>query len=101
MSIQHPKVLLVVVTEAVIERAVLTEARARGVQAWTISEVRAGSSEGEREGSWEADRTVEIKLICEAAMADALAAHVLEVYAPHYQVVLYVAPVAVFRADRY
>lgn len=101
MTTQHPKSLLVIVAEAVIERTLLHDARTRGVQTWTVSDVRGGSREGEREGAWEADRTVEIKLVCDPAVAETIAEHVLQKYAPHYPVALYLMPVAVFRPERY
>jgi len=101
MQVKHPKTLLVLVAEAAIERALLELARERGAQSWTVMDVRAAGVEGQREGSWEADRTVEIRLVCEPAVADALAAEVMAHYAPNYQVALYFAAVQVLRPDRY
>jgi len=98
---KHPKTLLVIVAEAVIEKALLREARERGAQAWTVSEVRGAGREGVREGDWEADRTVEIKLVCETEVADNIAQHVLAHYASHYQVAMYFSQVAVLRPERY
>ncbi len=101
MISKHPKTLLVIVAEAVLERQLLEDARRLGVQGWTVSEVHGAGREGVREGAWEADRTVELKFICSDAVADALAEHVLTHYAPHYSVALYFSPVSVVRAERY
>jgi nitrogen regulatory protein P-II 2 len=101
MHTKHPKTLLVVVAEGALERLLLEEARAQGAQAWSVVDVRCGGVEGVREGSWEADRSVEIRLVCEPAVADALADTVMQRFAPHYQVALYFAPVQVLRPDRY
>lgn len=101
MITKHQKMLLVIVAEAVLERSLIQDARARGVQGWTVSEVHGAGRDGVREGAWEADRTVELKLICDEAVADAVAAHVLATYAPHYSVALYFSPVSVLRPDRY
>lgn len=98
---RYPKTLLVVVAEAVLERPLLRDARERGVQGWTVSEVHGAWREGERSGDWEAERTVRIELICEEAVAEALAEHVLAAYAPHYSVALHLLPVGVLRPDRY
>jgi hypothetical protein len=98
---KHPKTLLVVVAEAVLEKNLLRDAQRLGAQGWTMTEVRAASHEGVREGAWEADRTIELKLICEPAVADAIAAHVLASYAANYSVALYFAEVAVLRPERY
>jgi nitrogen regulatory protein P-II 2 len=99
--VKHPKTLLVIVAEAVLEKNLQRDARARGVLGWTIGEVRGASLDGVREGDWEADRTIEMKVICEPAVADALAEHVIATYAPHYAVALYFADVKVLRPDRY
>jgi len=57
-----------------------------------------GGERGEREASWEADRSIEMKIVCEAAVAQSLAQHVLSNYAPHFQVAMFTADVGVFRA---
>ncbi len=101
MIAKHPKMLLVIVAEALLEKNLVRDARQRGVQGWTVSEVHGASLEGVRDGDWEADRTIELKLICDEAVADALAAHVLATYAPHYSVAMYFAPVQVLRPERY
>ncbi len=98
---KHPKTLLVIVAEAVLEKNLVRDARERGAQGWTVSEVHGASHEGEREGAWEADRTIELKLICDAQVADLIAEHVLARYAPNYSVALYFAEVAVLRPERY
>jgi hypothetical protein len=98
---KHPKTLLVIVAEAALEKNLLRDARARGVLGWTIAEVRGASLEGVRDGDWEADRTIEIKLICDPAVADSLAEHVIATYAAHYAVALYFVDVKVLRPDRY
>jgi len=98
---KHPKTLLVIVAEAVLERALVREARERGAQSWTVAEVHGAGREGVREGDWEADRTVEIRVICDAPVADAIAEHVMATYAAHYSVTMYFAAVQVLRPDRF
>jgi hypothetical protein len=39
-----------------------------------VADVRSVAREGVREGAWDADRTIEMKVVCEEALADALAA---------------------------
>jgi len=98
---KHPKTLLVIVAEAALERPLVADLRQRGTQGWTVTDVRAAGLQGGREGAWEADRTVEIKVICEPGVADAIASHVLATYAAHYGVALYFAEVSVLRPERY
>jgi predicted nuclease with RNAse H fold len=98
---KHPKTLLTVITEAVLEAALVRDLRELGAQGWTVAEVHGSGSEGTREGAWEADRTIEMKVICDAAIADAIAGHLLSTYSANYSLVLYFSAVSVVRPDRY
>lgn len=98
---KHPKTLLVIVAEAVLERNLVRDARQLGAQGWTVSEVHGAGREGVREGAWEADRTIELKVICDEAVADAIAEHVLAAYALNYSVALYFSAVQVLRPERF
>lgn len=98
---RHPKTLLVIIAEAAIEKALVRDALRLGAHGWTVADVRGGGASGERPGDWEADRTVELKLICEPAVADTIADHVLATYAPNYSVALYLSDVRVLRPQRY
>ena len=101
MTSKHPKTLLVIVAEAVLEKNLVRDARDFGAQGWTLSEVHGAAREGVREGAREADRTIEMKVICDAAVADAIADHVIAVYAPNYSVAMYFSQVSVLRPDRF
>ena len=101
MSAKHAKTLLVMVTEAVLEKNLVRDVRDFGAQGWTLTEVHGAAREGVREGAWEADRTIEMKVICDAAVADAIADHVMAVYVPNYSVAMYFSPVSVLRPERF
>lgn len=98
---KHAKTLLVINAEGVLEKPLVRDLRERGAQGWTVTEVHGANLEGVREGAWEADRTIELKVICDEAVADAIAAHVLASYAPHYSVALWFCAVQVLRPERY
>ena len=98
---KHPKTLLVIVAEAVLEKSLVHDIRERGAQGWTVAEVHGAGREGVREGAWEADRTIELKVICDEAVADTIAEHVLAVYAENYSVALHFSRVWVLRPDRF
>ncbi len=99
--VKHPKTLLVIVAEAALEKCLVRDAQQHGAQGWTVAEVHGAGRGGVREGAWEADRTIELRLICDETVADAIAGHVLQTYAPHYEVAMYFSPVAVLRPDRF
>jgi nitrogen regulatory protein P-II 2 len=97
----YPKQLLVIIAEAALEKNLIRDARAFGANGYTIYDVRGGGERGEREASWEVDRSIEMKVVCDAAVAEKLAAHVLAQYAPHYAVAMFTAAVGVFRPQKF
>ena len=101
MTTKHRKTLLVIVTEAALEKRLVALARALGAQRWTVTDVRAAGLEAVREGSWEADRTIELRLICDEAVADAIARRVMDEYATNFGVALHFSEVWVLRPERY
>jgi nitrogen regulatory protein P-II 2 len=98
---KHPKKLLTIITEAAIEKLLTADAKRLGAQGYTVLDVRGGSAHATHEGQWEADRMVEMKIICDEAVADAIAAHVMQRYAPHYGVSMFFSDVAVIRPEKF
>jgi nitrogen regulatory protein P-II 2 len=98
---KHPKKLLVVIAEAALERPIAEEARRLGAHGYTVYDVRGAGGSGAREGAWEADRTVEMKIVCDADVADKIAQTLLETYGENYALSLFFSDVAVLRANKY
>ena len=97
----HPRKLLVIISEGVLERQLIGEARALGALGYTVTDVRGGGAHGDHDGEWDADRSIELQLICTDAVAERIAGQVLARYAPNYRVAVYLADVGVFRAERF
>ncbi len=97
----HERRLLTIITEAALERALVADARRFGAHGYTVLDVRGGGMHGDREGAWEADRSIEMQVVCTTEVAERIAAHVLAQYAPNYAVSLYLSDVRVFRAQKY
>jgi nitrogen regulatory protein P-II 2 len=97
----HARKLLVIIAEAALEKSLIRDARQFGAHGYTLYDVRGGGAGGERAAQWDADRLIEMKVICDAAVAEPLARHVLERYAPHYAVTLFTADVGVFRPQKF
>lgn len=98
---KHPKKLLVIFAEAALEKRLVQDAKKFGAHGYTIWDVRGGSDRGTHAGCWDNDRTIEMKTICSAQVADALAAHLLAEYAQDYGLTLYFADVQVLRGEKF
>lgn len=98
---KHPRQLLVIITESVLEKRLVADAMRLGAQGYTVHDVRGGSRLGTREALWEADRSIEVKVVCPPEVAELIARHVLDHYAPHHALSLYFADVSVVRAEKY
>ena len=97
----HPKKLLVIIAEAALEKNLIRDPRQFGAHGYTIGDVRGGGEHGEREAVWEADRSIEMKVICDETVAERLAQHVLASYAANYAVALFTTDVGVFRPQKF
>jgi nitrogen regulatory protein P-II 2 len=97
----HPKRLLVVITEAALEKRLIRDAKRLGAQGYTVYDVRGGSQHATHEGAWEADRMIEIKIICDDAVAQAIAEHVMAQYAANYGMSLFFTDVQVIRPQKF
>jgi nitrogen regulatory protein P-II 2 len=108
---KHPKTLLVIFAEAALEKRLVQDAQRLGAHGYTVWDVRGGSGLDERKGgqsmasvrsgSWDNDRTIEMKLICSPEVADSIAAHVLQQYGQDFSVTLYFAQVQVLRSEKF
>jgi nitrogen regulatory protein P-II 2 len=101
MIVKHAKKLLVLIAESAIEPALLQLVRQHGAHGYTLGEVRGAGASGARDGAWEADRTVEIKVVCDAQVADAIAEAALARYGRDYGLTMYFGDVQVLRPEKY
>jgi nitrogen regulatory protein P-II 2 len=92
---------MVIIGEAALEKRLIADARRLGAHGYTISEVRGGGERGDREARWEADRSIEMKVICDESVAEKLARHVLASYAANFAVTLFTTDVGVFRPQKF
>ncbi len=103
---QHPKTLLVIFAEAVLEKRLVADAKRLGAHGYTVWDVRGasgldGPNPHTRDGAWDADRTIEMKLICTESVAQTMAEHVLSTYGAHHGISLYLTSVQVMRSEKF
>lgn len=98
---KHARKMLVIITEALLEKRLVADSLRLGAQGYTVHDVRGGSRLGTREALWEADRSIEVKVICTADVADDIARHVMTQYAPHHSLTVFFSDVEVLRPGKY
>lgn len=98
---KHDRQLLVIIAEAAIEKRLVKDALRLGAHGYNVTDVRGGGASGTREGAWEADRTIRMEVVCETAVADQIAAHVLTTYATNFGVTMFFADVQVLRPQKF
>lgn len=98
---KHARTLLVIIAEAALEKRLIADSQRLGAQGYTVHDVRGGSRLSTREALWEADRSIEMKVICSQAVADNLAKHVIAAYGANYSLTVFFADVSVIRAEKF
>lgn len=98
---KHKRQLLVIIAEAPLEKRLVQDVMRLGAHGYTVTDVRGGGASGIREGAWEADRTIRMEVVCEAAVADHIADHVLASYAQHYGITIFFTDVLVLRPQKF
>lgn len=104
MSVEtHRRCQLTIIAEYVLESRLADLVRRLGAQGYSVHEVRGGSfsTEGERRREGEIERTIEMKVICERTVAEAIAREVLKEFTPHFSVRLLLSEVEVLRPAKY
>jgi hypothetical protein len=101
----HRRCQLTLIAEYMLESRLIAIVAHHGAPGYTVHEVRGGSfsddGERERDGAGETGRTIEMKVICERQMAEAIARQVLEDFGGNFSVRVMLSEVEVFRPAKY
>lgn len=98
---RHTVRLLTVVTESVLEGTLTRDLERLGAHGHTITNARGKGARGVRDAGWEASGNIRIEVLCEAATAEAIIAHLRERYYEDYAMVLFVQDVEVLRPGKF
>jgi len=93
--------LLTIVTEAALERELLAEFDALGVRGYTITDARGKGGRGRRQSEWAQQGNIRIEIVCDAPLAERVAARLRERYYDHYAMILFLQDVSVLRPDKF
>jgi hypothetical protein len=98
---KHLRKLLTVITEASLERRLVEDLRALGARGWTLTDARGQGARGKRTSDWEHGGNIRLEVVCDAALAERLAAHLRERYYDHYAMILFMSDVEVLRPGKF
>lgn len=93
--------LLTVITEAALEGTLTRDIDRLGARGYTITDARGKGGRGVRDAGWEVSGNVRIEVVCDAATAEAIAAHLQEHYYDDYAMILFVSDVDVLRTQKF
>lgn len=96
-----PKKLVTIITEAVIEKEIITVLEQLGVSGFTIVDARGKGHRGMRNAGWEHGANIRIEVICDDKLADAIAMRFKNDFYNDYAMVLFVGDVNVLRPDKF
>ena len=97
----HNRKLLTIVTEAVLESALVRDLERLGAPGYTITDARGKGAHGVRDAGWEANSSIRVEIVCDQATAEAIAAEMKERYYRDYAMSLFLLDVGVWRPEKY
>lgn len=95
------RTLLTIVTETVLEDALLRDLEKLGVRGYTVCDARGRGNRGVRNGRYEEAANIRIEIICPRALAEQAVAHIQAQYYANYAMVAYLQDVEVLRPEKF
>lgn len=89
----QPKVLLTIITEAILEPMLVKEITRLGALGYTISDTRGRGDHGLRTGNWRKEGNIRIEVIADAALCEAIVASLQAEYEQDYGLLMFTCPV--------
>ena len=97
----HAKKLLVIISEATLEKLLVRDIARLGAHGYTIADVRGGGSHGVRDAEWAGSRSIRMEVICDGAVAEKIATFVFDEYSKNFSLSIMLSDVAVLRRDKF
>lgn len=95
------RILLTIITEAIVEPTLLRDFDRLGVRGYTISDVRGKGSRGVRDAAWAEAANIRIESICPRALAEDVLRHLQERYYANYAMVAFLSEIEVLRPEKF
>ncbi len=97
----HSIKLITIITESVLEHAMVDDLERLGARGYTITNARGKGHRGVRDAGWSTDSNIRIEVVCESSTADAIAGHLIKTYYEDYAMLLYSSDVKVSRPEKF
>ncbi|MBT3505034.1 MAG: transcriptional regulator [Piscirickettsiaceae bacterium] len=101
MSNQNNKVLVTIITEAVLESDIAEKIEQSNATGYTVFNVRGKGASLERQGDWKENANIQFEVICSAQVAENLATGLKKIYFENYHMIIYQSAVNVMRANKF
>ncbi len=95
------RVLLTIVTESVIENALLDDLDGLGMRGYTVSDARGRGNRGLRDADWDETANIRIEILCTRSLAERLLAHLQARYYANYAMVAWLNEVEILRPEKF
>jgi len=95
------RTLLTVVTESVIENALLSDFERLGVRGYTVTDARGRGNRGVRDANWDEAANIRIEVVCARPLAETVLAHLQACYYANYAMVTWIYDVEVLRPEKF
>lgn len=93
--------LVTIITEAALEHCLVEDLERLGAHGYTITDARGKGRRGVRDADWDTSRNIRVEVVCDAAVAAAIAAHLRKRYYDNYAMILFLNDVAVLRPEKF
>lgn len=95
------RMMLTIVTESVIENALLADLDRIGARGYTVTDARGRGSRGVRDANWDEAANIRIEVICTRVLAEALLGHLQERYYVNYAMVACLHEIEILRPEKF
>ena len=92
---------VVLIAEKALEEKLEADVMRLGAHGYTVTDVRGCGSQGVRAGTWDADQSIRLEVLCDGSTALAITKHVEAAYFQHYAIVAFVGDVGVLRPQKF
>ncbi len=93
--------LLTIIAETALESVLVKDLEHLGAHGYTITDARGKGSRGTRNAAWGESSNIRLEVVCDAATAETIAAHLQQHYYEHYAMILFLSDVTVLRPEKF